>query len=149
MVGSVTDSWEYLSSRSVKKAPSDEDKRLSSILHDLFDLDDAEHILKRNYIIDRGLARLSPSSLLCANCLKRFVKLRLWLWWLNEKASGRVRGVGTWTSDCPYVTGMVLMCTLIPIISLGYKCHHQTNTSGHSKAFNVRELSSAGVETCG
>lgn len=62
---------------------------------------------------------ITKEDWLCLRCIKEFLRQRLWIWWYNEKAMGRVPGAQL-KRNCRY----------------GYECRTQRGNPEHAKKFN-------------
>ncbi|EJD48670.1 hypothetical protein AURDEDRAFT_183247 [Auricularia subglabra TFB-10046 SS5] len=62
---------------------------------------------------------ITKEDWLCVPCIKELLRQRLWIWWYNEKAMGRV-AAGRLQRNCRY----------------GYECRTQRGNLEHAKKFN-------------
>ncbi|KZV84868.1 hypothetical protein EXIGLDRAFT_776117 [Exidia glandulosa HHB12029] len=90
------------------------------VLRELFDLPNVvtSPRLQAHMLAD-GFSSITPHDWLCPSCLIDFITRRLWIWWWNEKARGRVLGEPL-REDCWY----------------GYECRTQTHNSSHAQRLN-------------
>ncbi|KZV84865.1 hypothetical protein EXIGLDRAFT_726679 [Exidia glandulosa HHB12029] len=92
----------------------------ATVLRELFELPNVitsprlqAHMLKDSF------SSISSDDWICTSCTSNFITQRLWIWWWNEKARGRVVG-GTLREDCWY----------------GYECRTQTHNPAHAQKLN-------------
>jgi len=73
---------------------------VARILKELFALPgEINNDSMKTYMSNDGFDTTQPNDWLCVNCLHKFVRSRLWIWWYNEKARGKVSGQG-FKTDC-------------------------------------------------
>ena len=85
---------------------------VARILKELFALPgEINNDSMKTYMSNAGFDTTQPQDWLCVNCLHKFVRSRLWIWWYNEKARGKVSGQGFKTDCwCVRLVGVLRLC---------------------------------------